>query len=188
MRWLACGYGIGCALIRAHRKTGDFRGSIGRTEAVGVGAHGGNAPRLLQQSPNLVAQRVEVVAPDANAFFQQVDRVALLYSPNSTSAAYVRELERGASRPAVTVGDLVYEGPTSFFSFPSFDPTSRHFAAIVSSPPSGWTVMIDGKVGEPYESVIETSSAACRFLDERKFRFYGVKQGQLYRVIVELEK
>ena len=48
--------------------------------------------------------------------------------------------------------------------------------------------MIDGKVGEPYESVIETSSAACRFLDERKFRFYGVKQGQLYRVIVELEK
>ena len=50
----------------------------------------------------------------------------------------------------------------------------------------GQAVMIDGKVGSPYETVLENNVAACRFVDGRTFRFYGTKAGQIYRATLDI--
>jgi hypothetical protein len=46
--------------------------------------------------------------------------------------------------------------------------------------------LVDGKLGPSYEEILVMSSAACRFVDVRTVRFYGIKAGQVYRITLDL--
>jgi len=47
-------------------------------------------------------------------------------------------------------------------------------------------MMVDGKLGPSYPDIVVLSSAACRFIDDHTFRFYGIKGGQIYRVTLDI--
>ncbi len=47
-------------------------------------------------------------------------------------------------------------------------------------------MMVDGKLSPSWEDILVLSSAACRFVDDHTFRFYGIKAGQIYRVTLDL--
>ena len=64
-------------------------------------------------------------------------------------------------------------------------PNSRHFATAAFAG-NGWTMMVDGKLGPSYPDIVVLHSAACRFVDDHTFRFYGIKDGQVYRVTLDV--
>ena len=109
----------------------------------------------------------------------------LFYSPDGNRLAFSGMHMGGTSKASLFLDGTAYEGQTATFEFPSFSPDSRHFAWIVWSG-KAFTLMMDGKVGPGYDDIFETELSACKFLDGRTYRFYGVKGGQVYRVQVDI--
>jgi hypothetical protein len=91
----------------------------------------------------------------------------------------------GTNKGAVYVDDARYEAPIANFTFPSFSPDGKHFATVITTG-AGWTVMVDGKLGPLYQDLLKTNIASCRFVNDRTFRFYGIKAGQIYRVTLDI--
>jgi hypothetical protein len=46
--------------------------------------------------------------------------------------------------------------------------------------------MVDGKLSPAYEDMVVLNAASSRFVDGHTFRFYAIKAGQVYRVILDL--
>jgi Tol biopolymer transport system component len=113
----------------------------------------------------------------------------LIFSPDGSRLAYVGRTYdatgRANSRDAVYVDGVRYEGPGQSYQFPSFSPDGKHFATVIPTG-QGSVVMIDGKVGPPYESLVLNLVTAARFVGPTTYRFYGIKGGQIYRVTLEI--
>ena len=107
------------------------------------------------------------------------------WSPDGNHLAYVGFTMDPIPKGGVVVDGTLYPGPSAGFQFPSWSPSSKHFATAVWTG-RGWTIMVDGKLGPSYEDIVVLSSAACRFVDDHTFRFYGIKAGQVYRVTLDL--
>lgn len=113
----------------------------------------------------------------------------LLFSPDGSRLAHVGRTYdatgRANSKDAVYVDGVRYEGPGQSYQFPSFSPDGKHFATVTTTG-QGSTVMIDGKVGPSYESLVLGLVSAARFVGPSTYRFYGIKGGQIYRVTLDL--
>lgn len=108
------------------------------------------------------------------------------YSPDGNHLAYVAYTPvDGNPKGAVIVDGTTYPGPTPSFTYPSWSPDSKHFAAVVTTG-KGWGVMIDGKLSPLYEDVLSPNLKAFHFVDAHTYQFYAVKAGQLYRVRLDL--
>ena len=107
------------------------------------------------------------------------------FSPDGTRLAFVGQKLDGTGKASLILDGVSYEGVTALFSFPSYSPDSKHFAWIVGSS-RNWTLMVDGKAGPVYDDMLENSVAGCRFVDNHTFRFYGIKNNQIYRVTVDI--
>lgn len=107
------------------------------------------------------------------------------WSPDGNHLAYVGFTMDPIPKGGVVVDGTMYPGPSAGFQFPSWSPNSKHFATAVWGG-RGFQLLVDGKLGPSYEDIVVLSSAACRFVDDRTVRFYGIKAGQIYRVTVDL--
>jgi WD40-like Beta Propeller Repeat len=106
------------------------------------------------------------------------------WSPDGNHLAYVAFTMDQIPKGGVWVDGTLFPGQTAWFQFPSWSPNSKHFATVVTG--RAWSVMVDGKVSPSWEEFLALSSAACRFVDDHTFRFYGIKAGQVYRVTLDL--
>jgi len=106
------------------------------------------------------------------------------WSPDGNHLAYVGFTMDQIPKGGVWVDGTLFQGQIALFQFPSWSPNSKHFATVMTG--RGWTVMVDGKVSPSWEEFLALSATACRFVDDRTFRFYGVKAGQIYRVTLDL--
>lgn len=107
------------------------------------------------------------------------------WSPDGNHLAYVAFTMDPMPKGGVFVDGALWPGPNAGFQFPSWSPNSKHFGAAVWTG-RGFQMMADGKLGPTYEDIVVLSSAACRFVDDRTVRFYGIKDGQIYRVTLDL--
>lgn len=85
----------------------------------------------------------------------------------------------------MVVDGVSYQGPMESYMFPAFSPDGKHFATVITTG-TGWVVMIDGKVGPSYESLVLELISAARFVGPNTYRFYGIKGGQIYRVTFDI--
>ncbi|HEU5219546.1 MAG TPA: hypothetical protein VFU23_12880, partial [Gemmatimonadales bacterium] len=109
----------------------------------------------------------------------------LVWSPDGTHLAYVAQRMDGTGKQVVYLDNTAYEGPPGSYTYPSFSPDSKHFAAIMTTG-TGWLAFIDGKVSPAYQDMLKGPAAAARFIGPLTYRFYGVKAGMIYRVTLEL--
>ncbi len=111
------------------------------------------------------------------------------FSPDGSRLAYVgRKYDatgRVMGRGAVIVDGVSYQGPMESYMLPAWSPDGKHFATVITTG-TGWVVMIDGKVGPSYESLVLNQVSAARFVGPNTYRFYGIKAGQIYRVTLEV--
>jgi len=49
-----------------------------------------------------------------------------------------------------------------------------------------YALSVDGKAGPTYDDFLEVNRNVARFLDSHTYRFLGVKNGSVYRVVVDL--
>ncbi len=108
----------------------------------------------------------------------------LSWSPDGLHLAYVGFTMDQIPKGGVWVDGTLYPGQIAWFQFPSWSPNSKHFATVITA--RAWVAMIDGKLGPPYEEFLSLSATACRFIDDKTFRFYGVKAGQVYQVTLDM--
>ncbi len=109
------------------------------------------------------------------------------YSPDGNHLAYVAGKADGSGKVSVWVDDVANPGPLPSYFNPAWSPDSRHFAAIVSNGSGqGWTIMIDGKLSQPYEDFILLNEASSGFADAHTFRFYATKGTDVYRVTLDI--
>jgi hypothetical protein len=107
------------------------------------------------------------------------------YSPDGNHVAYVGQKPDGTGRQqAVVIDGVAHDGASLSFGFPDFSPDSKHFAWI-NTTSKGWVVFIDEKIGPTYDGIIQ-SKAGARFVDDHTYRYYGVKDNQVYRVTIDL--
>lgn len=108
----------------------------------------------------------------------------ILFSPDSKHVAYDATF---ASRPGGQAlfldGKPIAQG--SYYSYPTFSPDSRHFAAWLWSG-RNWHLIVDGKLGPSYDDLIESNPHTVHFVDAHTLQFLGVKAGSVYRVRVDL--
>ncbi|HEX4824409.1 MAG TPA: hypothetical protein VFV19_08855 [Candidatus Polarisedimenticolaceae bacterium] len=107
----------------------------------------------------------------------------IVFSPDGSRVAFVAT--KPDAETSVVVDGTWYPGATGQFSFPSFSPDSKRFA-VMNWSGNGWAVMVDGMASFPYDDMLELSVGGCRFVDDHTFRFYGIKDKQVYRVTVVL--
>ena len=111
----------------------------------------------------------------------------VFFSPDGNHVAYVGRKQSPTARFAMFVDDVSYEGPGQSFTFPSFSPDSKHIAVFTTAG-QGMALMIDGKIAATtnYTYLLPLQPTAARFVDNNTFRFYGIKDNQIYRVTVSL--
>ncbi len=112
----------------------------------------------------------------------QVSRLA--FSPDGSRLAYV------AQNPGVPGGNSVFVdgealGSGHAFAYPVFSPDSRHFAAAVLFNQQ-WQIAVDGRAGPAYREIVAHGPNAVRFLDDDTLRVLAVKDGSIYRVVLDL--
>lgn len=71
------------------------------------------------------------------------------------------------------------------FEFPAVSPDSKRFATMNWNGKT-YALSVDGKSGPTYDDFPEVNRNAARFLDSHTYRFLGVKNGSVYRVVVDL--
>ena len=109
----------------------------------------------------------------------------VFFSPDGNHIAYVGRKQNPTARFGVFVDDVSYEAGQSF-TFPSFSPDSKRFAVFTTAG-QGLALMIDGKVhATNYTYLLPLQPTAARFVDNNTFRFYGIKNNQIYRVTLTL--
>jgi Tol biopolymer transport system component len=109
------------------------------------------------------------------------------YSPDGNHLAYVGAKNDGTSKIAVWVDGVAYPGPLQSYFHPAWSPDSKHFAVVTSNGSGrGWSIMVDGKLSQGYEDIIELNEASSRFVDAHTFRFYAVKGTDVYRVTLDV--
>ena len=109
----------------------------------------------------------------------------VFFSPDGNRVAYVGRKQSPTARFAMFVDDVSYEAGQSF-TFPSFSPDSKRFAVFTTAG-QGLALMIDGKVlATNYQYLLPLQPTAARFVDNNTFRFYAIKDNQIYRVTVDL--
>jgi WD40 repeat protein len=110
----------------------------------------------------------------------------VFFSPDGNRIAYAGRTQSATAPSAVFVDDVSYELRGQSFTFPSFSPDSKRFAVFTSAG-QGLALMIDGKVlATNYTYLLPLQPTAARFTDNNTFRFYGIKDNQIYRVVVGL--
>ncbi len=111
------------------------------------------------------------------------------FSGDGSRLAYVARrydaTGRANTNDLVFVDAASYQGGMGSYSFPAFSPDGRHFATLIRTA-QGSVVMIDGKVGPPYESMVLDLVSAVRFVGPNRYRFFGIKGGQIYRVTLDI--
>lgn len=109
----------------------------------------------------------------------------VFFSPDGNRIAYVGRKQNPTARFGVFVDDVIYEAGQTF-TFPSFSPDSKRFA-VFTTIGQGLALMIDGKVlPTNYQYLLPIQPTAARFVDNNTFRFYAMKDNQIYRVAVTL--
>ncbi|MGH7696768.1 MAG: hypothetical protein ACRENH_17395 [Gemmatimonadaceae bacterium] len=110
----------------------------------------------------------------------------VFFSPDGNRLAYVGRKQSPTARFALFVDDVSYEGTGQSFTFPSFSPDSKR-VAVFTTAGQGLALMIDGKVlATSYVYLLPLQPTAARFVDNNTFRFYAIKNNQIYRVTVTL--
>jgi hypothetical protein len=108
----------------------------------------------------------------------------VFFSPDSNRLVYAYPKSDGTSQNVYFLnGQEVVHGTS--FEFPSFSPSSQHFA-VMGWNGKGYTAFIDGKGGATYEELPEANLNIAKFIDANTFRFLGVKDGSVYRVTLDM--
>jgi Tol biopolymer transport system component len=109
------------------------------------------------------------------------------YSPDGNHLAYVGAKNDGTSKIGVWVDGVSYQGPLQSYFNPAWSPDSKHLAVVTSNGSGkGWSIMVDGKLSQGYEDLIELNDASSRFVDAHTFRFYAVKGTDIYRETLDI--
>ena len=109
---------------------------------------------------------------------------AFVWSADGNHLAYVGQKTDASIRMSVVVDGSPYLGPTQSYSFPAFSPDGKHFATLTWAGSGGRRIMIDGKLSDGYDDILESSLAGVGWTDAHTYRFYGVKAGTVYRVTI----
>ncbi|HEU5218725.1 MAG TPA: hypothetical protein VFU23_08695, partial [Gemmatimonadales bacterium] len=113
----------------------------------------------------------------------------MVFSPDGAHLAYLGRTfdatRRANSRAGVVIDGVRNEGPGESYMYPSWSPDSKHFGVMAGNG-RGWGAMIDGKMGAVYEAILQNNGAACHFVDGHSFRFFGIRDGQIYRVTFDI--
>jgi hypothetical protein len=110
----------------------------------------------------------------------------VLFSPDSTRLVYAYTKSDGTNQNAIVInGQEIMHGTS--FTYRCLSPDSQHFATA-SWNGKGYSIFVDGKVGPTYEDLVETNANPnlFRFEDAHTLRFLGIRDGQVYRVTVDL--
>ena len=108
------------------------------------------------------------------------------FSPDGNHLAFVAFTLDPMPKGGVVVDGTVHSGTTASFTYPSWSPDSKHFAAV-NTTGKGWVVMIDGKLSASYEDLLSPNVAAARFVDAHTYRWWTIRAGQVYRVRFDLQ-
>jgi len=158
-----------------------------KRHAYGVSGFTGNQPVVEGVTQPFSVDAMNGLPDPSIAVTDRITFGPFLFSPDGNRLAYQGAKMTGTtivSKPGTVVDGVWFEGPGTSYAFPSFSPDSKHFATLTGG--TGWSVMVDGKVGPTYENVLSNNRAACRFVNDHTFRFYGVKGGQIYRVTLDI--
>lgn len=117
-------------------------------------------------------------------FNPPLDIPVFVWSPDGTHLAYAGTRTDNTVR-AAWVDGVPQQGPIASYYHPAWSPDSKHFATVTSDV-RGWAILIDGKISQGYEDIIELNGASSAFTDGHTFRFYGIKAGQVYKVTLDL--
>ena len=107
------------------------------------------------------------------------------YSADGNHLAYVGAKMDGTSKLGVWVDGVLEQGPLAGYFHPAWSPEGRHFAVVVGNG-KGWAIMLDGKLSQGYDDIIELNDASSRFVDGHTFRFYATKGTDTYRVTLDI--
>jgi hypothetical protein len=114
-----------------------------------------------------------------------IDFPPVFYSPDSARMVYGYPKSDGTSGNVLVInGEEIMHG-RGLYEYPGFSPDSKHFATMFWTG-HAYSLFVDGKSGAPYEDFLEVNRNVARFEDSHTFRFLGVKNGSVYRVVVDL--
>lgn len=114
-----------------------------------------------------------------------IDFPPVFFSPDGTRLVYGYPKSDGTSGNVIVInGQEIMHGHGTY-EFPAFSPDSKHFATMFWTG-HAYSLFVDGKSGAPYEDFLEVNRNVAKFVDAHTFRFLGVKNGSVYRVVVDL--
>ena len=114
-----------------------------------------------------------------------IDFPPVFFSPDGTRLVYGYPKSDGTSGNVIVInGQEIMHGHGTY-EFPGFSPDSKHFATMFWTG-HAYSLFVDGKSGAPYEDFLEVNRNVAKFMDAHTFRFLGVKNGMVYRVMVDL--
>jgi hypothetical protein len=114
-----------------------------------------------------------------------IDFPPVFFSPDGTRLVYGYPKSDGTSGNVIVInGQEIMHGHGTY-EFPGFSPDSKHFATMFWTG-HAYSLFVDGKSGAPYEDFLEVNPNVAKFMDAHTFRFLGVKNGMVYRVVVDL--
>ena len=108
------------------------------------------------------------------------------FSPDGSRLAYVGGKLDRSDKLGVWVDGVSEAGPLPSYFHPAWSPDSRHFAAVTSDGSGKWVIMVDGKLGPPFEDILVLNDASARFTTPHTYRYYTFKGAEIYRVTLEL--
>ena len=114
----------------------------------------------------------------------QLNFPQIFFSDDGTRMAYAWPKPDAAGNAVVINGQEIMRGH-GLFEFPAFSPDSKRFATMTWNGHT-YSLSVDGKAGPTYEDFLEVNPNVARFLDSHTYRYLGVKNGMVYRVVVDL--
>ena len=114
-----------------------------------------------------------------------IDFPPVFFSPDGTRLVYGYPKSDGTSGNVIVINNQEIMHGHGTYEFPAFSPDSKHFATMFWTG-HAYSLFVDGKSGAPYEDFLEVNRNVAKFVDAHTFRFLGVKNGMVYRVVVDL--
>jgi hypothetical protein len=114
-----------------------------------------------------------------------IDFPAVFFSPDGTRLVYGYPKSDGTSGNVIVINNQEIMHGHGTYEFPAFSPDSKDFATMFWTG-HAYSLFVDGKSGAPYEDFLEVNRNVAKFVDAHTFRFLEVKNGMVYRVVVDL--
>ncbi len=132
-----------------------------------------------------VGTNVSSLVPFTTRARPPIDFPSIFFSDDGTRMVYAWPKPDGVSGNVIIINGQEIMHGRGLFEFPAFSPDSKRFATMNWNGKT-YALSVDGKAGPTYDDFLEVNRNVARFLDSHTYRFLGVKNGSVYRVVVDL--